>query len=305
MNNIPIILGPTGSGKTQVADILCRKINGEIISADSRQVYRYLDVGTNKIQTESKQHLINIINPDERFSSGDFFELAVEKIKEIRRNKKIPVVAGGTGLYIKTLIDGGMASLPTADWDLRKKLATLESETLYKKLLEADPLLAEKNKGNTHRLIRALEVYYKTGVPMSRWHAEQKRELSQKFFGRNFFCVGIGMKKDLLIERIKARSAWMVENGIIEETKSVLDMGYPRTSPGFGSIGYSRVFDYLGSKISRADLVEGIFSDTRKYIKRQMTWFKKYPPNIIWIDISDKSVENAATEIVLMLITRK
>lgn len=284
MSVIPVILGATGTGKTVIADLLCEKINGEIISADSRQIYKYLNIGTNKSVTKSPQHLIDIINPDETFSAGDFFELASAKFQEIKLRNKKPVVVGGTGLYIKTLLDGGLARLPGANWYLRKKFSSYTPEQLYQKLLKVDPLSAQRNRGNPHRLIRSLEVYYLTGVPMSVLHERHKIDDRTQKKKEKYICIGLLCDKSILYKQIFERTKWMVENGIVEETKRVLSIGYPRTSPAFKSIGYRYVFDLIDGKISKQELVEKIFTDTKKYIKRQLTWFKKYPSNINWID---------------------
>ncbi|MCX5781451.1 MAG: tRNA (adenosine(37)-N6)-dimethylallyltransferase MiaA [Elusimicrobia bacterium] len=297
------IVGPTASGKTGVAAALSKRVDGEIISADSRQVYKYLDIGTNKSgfwDNEKKmrlfkdvpQHLTDIIEPDETFSAGDFARVAFEKIKYLQQNKKVPIIAGGTGLYLKALMDG-LAPMPEKNEEIRKalreKLEKKGIEYLYDELKKIDPESAEKNKDNPHRLIRAIEVFKATGVPISEL---QKKTSPSK---EKFIQFGLNYQREMLYKRINERSIRMLNSGMIEETEKVLRMGYSKSSEAFKSIGYNSVLKYLDKKISKDNLIETLQRDTRHYAKRQMTWFRK-DKRINWINLNENqsSDENIA-----------
>lgn len=291
-----ILVGPTASGKTAVALELAKKINGEIISADSRQVYKYLDIGTAKpiyaktLRRKRKNakrrkvtepliingiphYLIDIVEPDERYSAGKFCEDAEKVIQQIYVHKKIPLVVGGTGLYIRALIDG-LVELPGADYELRKELGNLAKKYgknyLYQRLAKVDPEKAKKiHPQNLPRIIRALEVYLLTGTPISTW--QEKTNYTQyepKFFG-------LLWERDKLYQRINERVEKMYQAGILTELKKVLKKGYARNSPGLEGLGYQHLLEYLDGKIKLEEAITFWKRDTRRYAKRQMTWFKK------------------------------
>jgi tRNA dimethylallyltransferase len=282
MKDIITITGPTGSGKTALAVELAKKLNGAVISADSRQVYRYLDIGTNKegswdpasgsrVKDGVSQYLTDLIDPPEYFSAGDFVKHAVRLIKELSGSGRTPIIAGGTGLYIKALTDG-LSELPGKDAGARERLnALLEErgkEHLYEELKKCDPVSAEKNKGNPQRLIRALEVFELTGTPISELHKKAKRpEFSFRLFG-------IDVPKEELYSRIDARGEKMLRDGMIEETERALKMGFPESSPGLQGIGYRDIVRHLRKEISRDELAELLKTGNRQYAKRQMTWLR-------------------------------
>jgi tRNA dimethylallyltransferase len=296
MYNPIIITGPTASGKTSVAAALGKLVDGEIISADSRQVYRYLDVGTNKagiLDKEKKvrvvggisQQLTDLINPDETFDAGGFVELAGSLIKKLKNSRKTPIIAGGTGLYIKSLIDG-IISLPEKDTALREELKTKIEKNgrdyVYKKLLTVDPVSAEKNRQNPQRLIRAWEVYKLTGFPITYWH---KKTVPSK---EKFIQFALTWPREELYQNINQRSKDMLKNGMIDETKKVLKMGYGEKSPGFQSVGYRYIISYLNGEINYETLEELLSRDTRHYAKRQLTWFRG-DTRINWIETNTKA----------------
>jgi len=278
-----VISGPTGSGKTDIASHLCAALNGEIISSDSRQVYNYLDAGTNKagvydsarrvrVTTEGiPQHLTDVIDPDKSFSAGEFVAEAGRIIGELKSLGKTPVVTGGTGLYIKALVHG-LARLPEADAGIRRELKNeLEAggvERLYRSLKAVDPLSAEKNRSNPQRLVRALEVYRLTGKPISAWH-----ESTQKPVGR-FLEFVIDREREELYSNINERSRLMLGNGMVEETRKVLSLGFAADCPGLGSLGYRHVISHLQGALTLEETAGLIALDTRHYAKRQMTWFR-------------------------------
>lgn len=291
MAMIPIfILGPTASGKTAVAKALAKLIDGEIISADSRQVYKYLDIGTNKegawestknarVTDGIVQHLTDIIEPDETYSAGRFLDSASKIITELQNRNKTPIITGGTGLYIKALVDG-LAPLPDKDIALRQKLNDELNKNgtdyFYQRLEAVDPASAQKNKNNPQRLLRALEVYMLTGTPLSQLHANTKPFLEK------FVQFGLMWPRPELYNSIDSRSSVMLKSGMIEETKAVLDKGFSKYSPGIQSIGYSSIIEHLEGKITYETMEAELQRSTRNYAKRQMTWFNK-DKRIIWI----------------------
>ncbi|MDR0977665.1 MAG: tRNA (adenosine(37)-N6)-dimethylallyltransferase MiaA [Endomicrobium sp.] len=281
MKDIEIIVlsGPTASGKTRRAVEICKKINGEIISCDSRQVYKYLDIGTNKCGTligsgvreidGVKQYLTDIVDLDRNYNAAEFAEAADLKISEIKKHGKVPVLVGGTGLYIKALLYG-LGNVPAADKSLRGKLKCKSNEELYSILLALDPSAAEKNKNNPHRLIRALEINMLSGRTVSEF-------IKPKIPRYKFKHYSILVENNILYSRINSRCALMIENGMIEETCKVLNMGYDRNCPALNAIGYKYVMQYLDNAVSKKELITEFAKDTRHYAKRQKTWFKAQP----------------------------
>jgi len=276
MKKIIIISGPTACGKTKTAVGFCKKHNGEIISCDSRQVYKYLDIGSNKegIFIESgtreidgiRQYLTDIIEPDLRYSAADFIRDAKTKIELIIKKGKLPVIVGGTGLYIKALLYG-IDKMPCADDNLRKSLSAKSKIQLYEELLKLDKTAAQKNKDNPQRLLRALEINMLSGKTLEE-HYKPKKAL----FDFQHFSIKSDLK--ILYSVINTRCRFMIENGMIEETKKVLDMGFKKDCPALSAIGYRLIVKFLNNEISKEVLIEEISKDTRHYAKRQNTWFK-------------------------------
>jgi len=299
MSEIILITGPTATGKTLIADKLCHLLDGkaEIISADSRQVYKYLKVGTNLTPTETPQHLVSFIEPDIFYSAQNFAEDAQLIIKQLFNSKKIPVIAGGTGLYIKAVMEGGLMPLPEADPEIRNRLNKFTTEELYLRLKKVDPLSAEKNRANPQRLKRAIEIYEITGSPMSEIILNHKKKLPGIAFDKEqprFISFGLFYSdKNFYRKVISERADKMVSNSggrenIIEEARKVTtELGYKRSSPALSAIGYREVFDYIDGKITFNTLKEKIISATVKYAKRQMTWFRHQTPPQRWIDVSE------------------
>lgn len=293
-----VIAGPTGSGKTDIAVKLAKLINGQIISADSRQIYKYLDIGTNKagkyssrrklrIEKGIPQYLTDILEPSQSFSAGDFAQSAGKLIKKIRSSNKAPIIVGGTGLYIKALIDG-LAPLPEADpvirQELNKQLREHGVEYINKKLAEVDPESAKRNRHNPQRLIRALEVYRLTGLPITELH---KKTIPSK---EKFVQFGLRWQREKLYRNLDKRCKRMLNSGIVEETKRVIQKGFSKDSPGLKSIGYNHIVEYLAGNVNYKEMEFIFMRDIRRYAKRQMTWFRK-DARISWIDM-DKDVYN-------------
>jgi tRNA dimethylallyltransferase len=277
--DIIIISGPTASGKTKKAIEFCKKKNGEIISCDSRQIYKFLDIGTNKeglfLQNGLRrvdgilQYLTDILDPDQSYNAAKFVKDADLKISEIFKKGKVPVVTGGTGLYIKALLYG-LDEMPKEDKTLRKELESKSPDELYNILLKLDPEAAEKNKKNPQRLLRTLEVNILSGKTI-------QEHFKFKNLRYNFGHYSISVDNKVLYKKINERCKYMIENGMIEETQKVLDMGFDKNCPALSSIGYRHIIQYLEKKISKENLILEFSKDTRHYAKRQNTWFKAQP----------------------------
>lgn len=291
MENVIIIVGPTGSGKTKLSLMLAELLNSEIISADSRQIFKFLDIGTAKPTKEElkkvKHHLIDKINPDKDYNASKFAADAEQIIKKIFEQKKIPIVVGGSGLYIKALIDGIAESADTNS-ELREELLTLRkkmgNEYLYNELKKVDKVSAEKMlPQNWKRVIRALEVYKLTGKPI--WMHYQNQQIEREF---SFKQIGLNWKREELYKKIENRVGKMIEDGFIDEVKNVLDMGYSRNINALNTVGYKEIIEYLDNRISLERAIELIKRNTRRYAKRQMTWFNA-DKRIEWFNISNEN----------------
>jgi tRNA dimethylallyltransferase len=280
-----ILLGPTGVGKTRVAILLAKALKTEIISADSMQVYRHMDIGTAKpSQSELKEvphHLINILSPNESFSAGLFRKRAIRIINELHSKGKIPLIVGGTGLYIKSLTRG-LFEGPTADWSLRERL--MEEERvfgkghLYKYLSTVDPLSAKKiNPNDIRRIIRALEVSLKEKKTMSELQSLTKPA------DYNFIKIGLLRERRELYRLIEQRIDNMMEKGLLQETEKLLRMDLHRIP--MQALGYKEMGLYLKGLVSIDEAIRLLKKRTKMYAKRQITWFKK-EPGINWIDIT-------------------
>ena len=285
---IVVIIGPTASGKSKVALELAERFNGEIISADSMQVYRYMDIGTAKPSREDQErirhHLIDIRDPDEGFDAAQFRDEASKAIREIVDKGDLPFVAGGTGLYIKALTEG-IFDAPVSDKEIRERLKKEAEEaglsSLYNKLRDVDPEAAEKiGPANTHRIIRALEIYYMTGHPISQHHKEHA------FPERPYYVLKIGLyaERETLYKNIDYRVDCMIRAGFVDEVKRILEMGYGPDLKGMQAIGYSHICKHIKGEYNLEGSVSLIKRDTRHYAKRQMTWFRR-DNEITWFDV--------------------
>ncbi|MCE5194033.1 MAG: tRNA (adenosine(37)-N6)-dimethylallyltransferase MiaA [Nitrospiraceae bacterium] len=285
MNKVIILAGPTGVGKTEASILLAQKLGTNIISADSMQIYKGMDIGTAKPSAEQrkivKHHMIDIIQPSEPYSVGRYIEDVVPIIESLHENEKIPLMVGGTGLYIKAMTRG-IFSGPSADWKLREELLALEQEqegALFKYLTQLDPNAASKiMPADTRRVIRAIEVCLKTKQGIS--------ELQQKLtepLPYEFIKIGLTRERKELYEIIEERVDKMIADGLIEEVKNILNMKPDRTP--MQAIGYKETAMYLNNEISLDETVNIIKKGTKRYAKRQFTWFKK-EEGITWIDIT-------------------
>ncbi|MDD4568831.1 MAG: tRNA (adenosine(37)-N6)-dimethylallyltransferase MiaA [Tepidanaerobacteraceae bacterium] len=295
-----VIVGPTAVGKTEIAIEVARKVDMEIISADSMQIYRYMDIGTAKPSFVDrmgiKHYMIDIVNPDEEFSAADFQVGAKLHIQDIYIRNKIPLLTGGTGLYINSVCYNYTFSQAEKDDSFRKQLLRQVEEHgndyLYKKLKKLDPVAASKiHPNNLRRVIRALEVCVKTGKPFSYYEEKTKQQQSPY----NLLMFGLTRPRIELYRRIDKRVLSMLNGGLIEEVRRLLKMGYKRELNSMQALGYRQIIDYLDGKITREEAAHLMARDTRHYAKRQYTWFLR-DKNILWLDISKegkkKTIEN-------------
>jgi len=293
MNKLIVIVGPTASGKTDLATKLANFFSGEIVSADSRQIYKGMDIGTNKIKGKKVKkgketviiykgiphYLIDILKPNQEFTVAQFKIRAIKIIKDIQKRKKIPFLVGGTGLYIKAVVDNLKIPKVKPDKKLRKKLEKeIKKRGLnwaWRKLLKLDPEAKEfVQKDNPRRIIRALEVCLKTKKKFS-----ELRKVGKPLF--DTLQLGIKISRKSLYKRINQRVEKMIKAGLIDEVKNLLKK-YPPTLPSLTGIGYKEIISYLNGKISLKEAIEEIKKNTRHFARRQITWFKK-DKRIYWI----------------------
>jgi tRNA dimethylallyltransferase len=283
-----VILGPTASGKTFSGIETAKKLDTEIISADSRQIYKYLNIGTAKPEpielNAVKHHFIDELAPDIDFNASKFEIDSLKIITELLDKDKIPVVVGGSGLYIRALVNG-IFDAAEADEGLRKHFLAIKEEKgieyLYKELEKADPVSSAKMlPQNWKRVMRALEVFYVTGKPIWQVQAEYKRKTNIKFVQ-----FGLNWNRDVLYDRINRRADQMIENGLIDETKKILSMGYGKELNSMNTVGYKEIISYLEGEYPLETAVELIKRNTRRFAKRQMTWFRK-DQTINWFELS-------------------
>ncbi|MBC2856458.1 MAG: tRNA (adenosine(37)-N6)-dimethylallyltransferase MiaA [Cetobacterium sp.] len=290
-----IIAGPTGVGKTSLSIKLAKAIEADIISVDSAQVYKGLDIGTAKITPEEMEgvnhFMIDVTEPTKRYNVGDFQRETNKILSEEERLGKNIVMVGGTGLYINSITEG-LSCLPMGDQKLRDELMTIEKDELYKKLEEVDPEAAlEIHPNNRRRVERALEVFYLTGEKFS--------VLSKKNIKGNnykFLKICLGRDRAVLYERINKRVDIMLEMGLIKEVEELYHK-YGESLKKINIIGYNEILEYLDKRLTFDEAVDQIKQDSRKYAKRQFTWFKN-DTSYIWYDLDNMS-ENAIIQDVL------
>lgn len=284
---VVVICGPTASGKTKLGIDIANVINGEIISCDSMQIYKKMDIGTAKPtkeeQSQAVHHLIDFVEPNERYSVADFKIDAEKKIKDIIKRGKTPILVGGTGLYINSLIYNINYKEDVFDEEYRKKLDNIELEIIYKKALEIDPESMKKISANDRkRISRVLEIYHATGKTKTEIEKESRKEVMY-----DYKIFVLNMDREKLYERINKRVDLMIEAGLIEEVKSIINeyKDFPTAMQG---LGYKEVVQYLNGDFSKEEMIEKIKQESRHYAKRQLTWFRSYK-NAKWLDTYDKN----------------
>lgn len=294
LTKLLVVCGPTASGKSDLALKLARRLDAEIVNADSMQVYRGMDIGTAKPSPEQRaeirHHLIDVAGPEQLFSAADFVQAADTAISDITGRGKRVIVAGGTGLYIRALLKG-LVDSPSGAGEIRRRLQEeareLGNEAMLEKLARVDPELATRiHPNNRVRIIRALEVYHLTGIPLSRYQQEHA------FGGRRYTSlqIGIRVERDELYRRIEQRVERMLREGLLDEVRGLLAAGYGRDLKAMRAIGYKESASFLAGECSLEEAARLIKRDTRRYAKRQLTWFNA-DRDILWLEYS----ENFAT----------
>jgi len=288
---VAAIIGPTAVGKTGLSLELASYLDAEIISVDSRQVYRYLDIGTDKVSPETRKsilhHLIDVADPDERFTVMDFVSQAQSAVDRIRSRGKNPLFVGGTPFYYKVLFEGVISQNLPSDPEIRLALENEAREKgrefLHGKLENVDRTTAAKlHTNDLRRVIRALEVYDITGKPISWWYCQKNDNLGT---GYDFLYLGLISPRSELYERISARVREQFASGYVEEVKWLLDHGFGKENPSMQGFGYKEIIRYLEGDITLEEAIEGDIKATKAFSRRQMTWFKHFSPSL-WYDTS-------------------
>ncbi|OGO20766.1 MAG: tRNA (adenosine(37)-N6)-dimethylallyltransferase MiaA [Chloroflexi bacterium RBG_16_50_9] len=287
MNRLVAIVGPTGVGKSRLAGYLAGVFNGEIISADSRQVYRHLDIGTDKPLPQElsrvPHHLINIIDPNQDFGLAQYQAMACDAIEDIQRRRKLPFFTGGSGLYIWAVLEGWRIPRVSPDPELRYNLEKRASDAgideLYQELVKIDPQAAQKiDYRNVRRVVRALEVNIKTKTPFS-----QLRHKEAPAF--NFYIIGLTADRAELYRRVDQRVDAMFKRGFVTEVENLLKMGYDLNLPAMSGIGYRQIGKFLKGELSLDLAKQQIKSETHRLVRHQYAWFRLTDRRIHWFDV--------------------
>ncbi len=298
--NVVVICGPTASGKTALSIELAKRINGEIISADSMQIYKYMDIGTAKPTKEEmcgiKHYLLDCISPDQRYSVANFKKDATDAIKEIISEGKYPIVVGGTGLYVDSLIYGIDYDETKTDLKYRAKLEELVNEKgleyVYNLAKNIDEEAMKKISVNDKkRICRVLEIYNSTGKTKTELEAESRKNGVEY----NYKVFALNMDRELLYDRINKRVDLMVENGLIEEVKNLISK-YETMPTALQGLGYKEIVEYLNNECTKEEAIDKIKMESRRFAKRQLTWFRRNK-DIVWLNALNGSEKNA--EIIL------
>lgn len=300
-----VLLGPTAVGKSRVALVVAKHFDTEILTADSRQVYRGMDIGTDKPTVEERRdvphRLIDVVDPSETFNAGWYRRAAMVEIERLYGVGRLPFVVGGTGLYLRTLVRG-LCPAPQADPEVRADLTRLRDEQgregLYAELMRVDPEMGVRLHPNDEsKVIRALEVYRLSGRPMSTMHDEHR------FQDTPFSTLLIGLQrpKETLYRRIEERIDWQLAHGMVEETRSLLDRGFGCELGSMKGLGYRQVGAHLAQECDYAEMVRRFKRDTRRFAKRQMTWFRR-ETGVAWLSIEDNEPSVRTAERVIARI---
>jgi tRNA dimethylallyltransferase len=299
---VVVVVGPTAVGKSRVAVEVAKAFETEILTADSRQVYRGMDVGTDKPVLEERQgvphRLIDLVDPDKSFNAGLYRRQAVDEIERLYRNRRLPLVVGGTGLYVRTLLKG-LCDAPPADpivrAALRQEAKDQGFDHLYARLVDVDPAAAARlHPRDESKVIRALEVHQLSGRRMSEF--QQEHGFAERPFSA--LIIGLNRERGALYRRIEERIDWQMAHGLTEETKQLLAQGYQRDSAAMKGLGYRQVAEHLAGEYDVAEMVRRFKRDTRHFSKRQMTWFRK-EPGIQWLTIKESdSVQHTASLVI-------
>lgn len=292
---VVVIVGPTASGKTALSVELAKKIDGEIISSDSMQIYKDMNIGTAKVTKDEmqgiKHYLVDFVSPNERYTVSDFKSDCEKAIEEIISHKKVPIIVGGTGLYVDSIVNSIEYANMQFDEKYRNELMEKagnpqELDKMWKKALEIDPLAMKKISSNDKkRIIRVLEIYKATGKTKTQLEIESRKKTSRY----DFKIFGITMDRQILYDRINRRVDLMIENGLENEVKEILQK-YEKFPTAMQGIGYKEVVQYFNGNISRQEMIDKIKQESRRYAKRQLTWFRRNK-EIIWLDSNENTIQ--------------
>lgn len=294
---IIVVAGPTASGKTRLAIDIAKAVGGEIVSADSMQIYKYMDIGSAKPtpeeQNEIPHHLIDFVEPDTEFSVADYTEAAHRVIADIAARGKMPVMCGGTGLYINSVVNDVTFGEIDTDYEMRAELQAYAdkhgNEELLRLLAEVDPVSAARlHPNNVRRVIRAIEFYRLTGETISKHQAMTKQ--AEGRYSPVMLCIA--WERAVLYERINKRVDIMLRDGLEDEVRRLMDMGYTKALNSMKAIGYKELIDYINGECTYESAVELIKQSSRRYAKRQLTWFRR-DERIHWLEAGDGALSHA------------
>ncbi len=289
-----VLVGPTAIGKTDLSLILARRYDCEIVSVDSMQVYRHMDIGTAKASVDERSeiphHLIDIVDPDENYDAAQFALDGLQAIRDIHSRGKIPLLTGGTGLYLRALFEGIFPGVPVDEKTrqiLKDRLLAEGPSKLHEELSLCDSVSAKRiHTNDSQRLLRALEIFYVSGIPWSE-HLAHHKEVTEGVQFTNALQIGLTMDRQKLYQRINTRCDQMVECGLEDEVRKLLAMGYDRQLKSFGSIGYRHILNYIDGYWTKEEALRLLARDTRRYAKRQYTWFSRLT-DLQWFDVAEK-----------------
>jgi tRNA dimethylallyltransferase len=289
MNGLVAIVGPTAIGKTEIALQLAEHFKGEIVNADSRQIYKYMDIGTAKPGERERakiaHHIIDIIDPDEPFSLATYLEMAKNSINNIHLRDSVPFLVGGSGLYVWSVVEGWKIPEVPPNIQFREELEKLAdrqgSHVLFEELNKVDPNAAQKiAPSNVRRIIRALEIYRTTGHPASQQWGKQLPSFKT-------VIVGLSTDRASLYESIDRRVDWMIQNGLIDEVKRLKDMGYGSHLASMSGIGYRQIYSHIQGDMGLKEAIQDIKYETHRLVRRQYAWFRKGDTRINWYDVKE------------------
>jgi tRNA dimethylallyltransferase len=293
MNRLLAVVGPTGVGKSKLVLNLAQALDGEIVSADSRQVYRYMDIGTAKPSREERalvpHHLIDIVNPDEDFSLAQYQHLAYRAIEDVHQRHKLALLVGGSGLYVWSVLDGWgippVAPAPEFRHSLEEKVAKVGKDELYQELARVDPVAAQRiDPRNVRRTIRALEVYRGAEVPFSQLQGKTTPPF-------NTLIIGLTADRAELYRRIDLRVDEMIKRGLVDEVKWLVSKGYDFNLPAMSGIGYKQIGMFLRGELTLAAAVQQIKFETHRLARHQYSWFRLKDDRIRWFDIQGEEAQ--------------
>jgi tRNA dimethylallyltransferase len=287
MNRLVAVVGPTGAGKSKLALRLAKALDGEIVSADSRQVYRYMDIGTAKPTPREQalvpHHLVDVVNPDEDFSLAQYQQLAYKAIADINQRQKLALLVGGSGLYVWSVLDGWSIPAVAPDPEFRRHLEAKAvgggKDELYQELARLDPVAAQRiDPRNVRRTIRALEVHRNAQAPISKLQGKKAPSFQT-------LIIGLTAERPELYRRIDLRVDEMIKRGLVDEVKQLLDRGYDASLPAMSGIGYKQITMFLNGELTLADAVQQTKFETHRLARHQYSWFRLKDVRIGWFDI--------------------